>query len=144
MTMPELMHHITHVARCAALYRQEELASLGLKSCHASYLDAICTCPGITQDQLARRIFINKSNVARQLVILEEDGFVERRPSPDDKRAIQVFPTQKARDCLPRIAEIFRLWESFVAQDLSEEERECLVTMLEKMKARSADWMEKR
>ena len=142
--MPELMHHITHVARCAALYRQEELASLGLKSCHASYLNAICACPGITQDQLARRIFINKSNVARQLVILEEDGFVERRPSPDDKRAIQVFPTQKARDCLPRIAEIFRLWESFVAQDLSEEERECLVTMLEKMKARSADWMEKR
>ena len=142
--MPELMHHITHVARCAALYRQEELAALGLKSCHASYLDAICACPGITQDQLARRIFINKSNVARQLVILEEDGFVERRPSPDDKRAIQVFPTQKARDCLPRIAEIFRLWESFVAQDLSEEERECLVTMLEKMKARSADWMEKR
>lgn len=144
MTMPDLMHHITDIARCAALYRQEELAALGLKSCHASYLDAICACPGITQDQLARRIFINKSNVARQLVILEEDGFVERRPSPDDKRAIQVFPTQKAKDCLPQIVQIFRVWESFVAQDLSEEERRCLVSMLEKMKSRSADWMEKR
>ena len=142
--MPDLMHHITDIARCAALYRQEELASLGLKSCHASYLDAICACPGITQDQLARRIFINKSNVARQLVILEEDGFVERRPSPDDKRAIQVFPTQKATDCMPQIAQIFRCWESFVAQDLSEEERRAVVRMLERMKARSADWMEKR
>ena len=142
--MPELMHHITDIARCAALYRQEELASLGLKSCHASYLDAICACPGITQDQLARRIFINKSNVARQLVILEEDGFVERRPSPDDKRAIQVFPTQKARDAMPQIAQIFRCWESFVAQDLSEEERRAVVKMLERMKSRSADWMEKR
>ena len=69
--MPDLMHHITDIARCAALYRQEELAALELKSCHASYLAAICDCPGITQDQLARRIFINKSNVARQLVILE-------------------------------------------------------------------------
>lgn len=142
--MPDLMHHVTDIARCAALYRQEELACLGLKSCHASYLDAICACPGITQDQLARRIFINKSNVARQLVVLEEDGFVERRPSPGDKRAVQVFPTQKAYDSMPEIVRIFRSWESFVAQDLSEDERKSLVAMLEKMKAHSADWMEKR
>ena len=142
--MPDLMHHITEIARCAALFRQEELTPLGLKSCHSSYLAAICTSPGITQDQLARRIFINKSNVARQLAILEEDGYVERRQAPDDKRAIQVFPTQKAKDAMPEIIRIFRAWEAFVAQDLSEEERKALVAMLEKMKARSADWMEKR
>ncbi len=142
--MPALMHNVTDIARCAALYRQEELASLGLKSCHASYLEGICKFPGITQDQLARRIFINKSNVARQLVVLEELGFVERRPSPDDKRAIQVFPTQRAKEVLPQINRIFQCWESFVAQDLTEEERKTLVAMLDKMKSRSADWMEKR
>lgn len=142
--MPDLMHHITDIARCAALYRQEELVALELKSCHASYLAAICDCPGITQDQLARRIFINKSNVARQLVILEEDGFVERRPSPGDKRAIQVFPTQKAKDALPQIEDMFRRWQCFVAQDLSEEERRCLTSMLAKMKDRSGEWMDKR
>ena len=142
--MPDLMHHITEIARCAALFRQEELTPLGLKSCHSSYLAAICTSPGITQDQLARRIFINKSNVARQLAILEEDGYVERRQAPDDKRAIQVFPTQKAHDAMPEIIRIFRVWESFVAQDLSEEESKSLAAMLEKMKSRSADWMEKR
>ena len=142
--MPDLMHHITDIARCAALYRQEELAALELKSCHASYLAAICDCPGITQDQLARHIFINKSNVARQLVILEEDGFVERRPSPGDKRAIQVFPTQKAKDALPEIVAMFRRWQSFVAQDLSEEEHRCLTSMLAKMKDRSGEWMDKR
>ena len=142
--MPDLMHHITEIARCAALFRQEELTPLGLKSCHSSYLAVICTSPGITQDQLARRIFINKSNVARQLAILEEDGYAERRQAPDDKRAIQVFPTQKAHDAMPEIIRIFRVWESFVAQDLSEEERKSLAAMLEKMKSRSADWMEKR
>ena len=142
--MPDLMHHITEIARCAALFRQEELTPLGLKSCHSSYLAVICTSPGITQDQLARRIFINKSNVARQLAILEEDGYVERRQAPDDKRAIQVFPTQKAHDAMPEIIRIFRVWESFVAQDLSEEERKSLAAMLEKMKSRSADWMENR
>ena len=142
--MPDLMHHVTDIARCAALYRQEELAALGLKACHASYLDAICACPGITQDQLARRIFINKSNVARQLAVLEEGGFVERRPSTEDKRAIQVFPTEKSGAAMPEITRIFRCWEAFVAEDLTEAERKALVCMLEKLKARSADWMEKR
>ena len=142
--MPALMHNITDISRCAAQFRQEELAPLGLKACHASYLSTVCRFPGITQDQLSKKIFINKSNVARQLVILEEDGFVERRPSPEDKRAIQVFPTQKAKDAMPEIVRSFRVWESFVAQDLSEEERALLVSMLDKMKARSADWMEKR
>ena len=140
--MPALMHNITDISRCAAQYRSEQLAPLGLKACHASYLSAICRCPGITQDQLARRIFINKSNVARPLAILEEDGFVERRPSPEDKRATQVFPTQKALNILPQLIQIFRDWEALVAQDLTEEERELAVKMLAKIKTRAAEWME--
>ena len=140
--MPALMHTITDISRCAAQYRSEQLACFGLKACHASYLAAICRCPGITQDQLARRIFINKSNVARQLAILEEEGFVERKPSPGDKRATLVYPTQQALDVLPQINQIFRDWESLVAQDLTEEERALAVKMLSKMKTRAAEWME--
>lgn len=140
--MPALMHNITDISRCAAQYRSERLAALGLKACHASYLAAICRCPGITQDQLARQIFINKSNVARQLVILEEDGFVARKPSSEDKRATLVYPTEKALEVLPQINQIFRDWECLVAQDLTEEERALAVKMLTKMKARAAEWME--
>lgn len=142
--MPALMHNLTDIARCAAQYRSEQFAPLGLKSCHASYLSVICRCPGITQDQLARRIFINKSNVARQLAILEEEGFVERRPSPGDKRAILVYPTQKSLDILPQINQILRCWEDYLAQDLTEEERALAVTVLEKMKTRAAQWMDDR
>ena len=142
--MPALMYNITHIARSAAQYRTEELAPFGLKACHASYLATICRNPGITQDQLARRIFFNKSNVARQLVVLEDSGFVERKPSPDDKRATLVYPTQKALDLLPELNRIFLDWENFVAQDLTEEERALAVKMLAKIHARSAEWMEKR
>lgn len=140
--MPALMYHLTKIARVATQYRTEQLAPLGLKACHGSYLFAICRCPGITQDQLARRIFINKSNVARQLVVLEESGFVERKPSPEDKRATQVFPTQKALDALPEISRIFREWEAMVAQDLTDEERALAVKMLAKIEDRAGEWME--
>ena len=142
--MSELTHNITDIARCAAQFRAEELAPLGLKACHGSYLAQICACPGITQDQLARRIFINKSNVARQLVILEEDGFVERRPCPEDKRAMRVYPTPKALEALPQIHQILLRWEELLTQDLSEEEKCLLGRMLCKMKLHAADWMQER
>ena len=67
--MSLLMGELDSIARCAAQYRSERLAALGLKSCHASYLMGICDCPGISQEQLARRIYQNKSSVARQLAV---------------------------------------------------------------------------
>ena len=142
--MSELTHNITDIARCAAQYRTEELAPLGLKACHGSYLSVICACPGITQDQLAKRIFINKSNVARQLAILEEEGFVERRACTEDKRAMQVYPTDKALEVLPRINTILVRWEEYLTQDLTEKEKILLTQMLCKMKLHAADWMENR
>ncbi len=140
--MSDIMHNITDIARCAAQFRSEELAPLGLKSCHASYLCVICSNPGITQDQLARKIFINKSNVARQLAILEEEGFVQRRSSPEDRRAMQVFPTQKALACLPKIDHIFETWETLVSQDLTEEEQQQISNILDKVKVRAGQWMD--
>ena len=140
--MSELTHNITDIARCAVQHRSQELADLGLKSCHGSYLAVISAEPGITQDQLARRIFINKSNVARQLAALEEEGFVERRPCCDDKRAMRVYPTQKTLDILPRINQILAAWEDLLTQDLSDGEKELLAAMLCKMKKRAAAWMD--
>ena len=77
--MSLFMRELDSIARCAAQYRAEQLAPLGLKSCHASYLLEICSCPGISQEQLARRTYFSKSSVARQLAVLEEAGFVRSR-----------------------------------------------------------------
>ena len=106
--MSQIIRDITEIARCGAQYRTEALAPMGLKACHASYLTEICAHPGISQDKLAARICINKSNVARQAAILEEDGFVIRTPSVQDKRIMQLYPTQKTLDLLPRISPILR------------------------------------
>ena len=140
--MPALMHNINAISRCATNYRQEELSPLGLRAIHASYLATLCREPGLTQEQLAKRIFVNKSNAARQVAVLEEAGFVTRSPSPEDKRAMLVYPTDKAYEALPKIRQTFRDWEALAAQDLTEEERQLLTSMLAKMRARAAQWME--
>ena len=142
--MSQIIRDITEIARCGAQYRTEVLAPLGLKSCHASYLLEICANPGISQDKLAARICINKSNVARQVAILEEDGFLIRTPSTQDKRIMQLYPTEKTLEILPQISPILRPWEACLTADVSDEERAILEKVLERMKDKAAEWMANR
>lgn len=140
--MSQITRDMTHITRCSNQFRSEQFAPMGFKACHAPYLTHICREPGISQDKLSRAICINKSNVARQSVVLEEEGYITRVPCPEDKRVIRLYPTQKALDMVPRIFEVFSRWSDLVTQDLTEEERRQLEVLLAKVKIRAAEWME--
>lgn len=140
--MAQLSRDIIEIARCGTQYRADHLAPMGLKSCHASYLSEICQNPGISQDQLAKRICINKSNIARQVAALEDGGFVRRCSCEADKRIMRLYPTPKALELMPQIRQILRSWSGYLTQDLSEAEKVQLDGLLAKMKARAAAYME--
>ena len=142
--MCQIIRDMTEITRCGAQYRADQLEPLDLKGCHASYLTEICAHPGISQDKLAKRICINKSNVARQAAILEEKGFLTRLPSSTDKRIMELYPTQKTLDLLPQISGVLKCWENCITGDLTEEEKELLARTLAKMKARATDYMDGR
>ena len=142
--MTQIIRDMLEISRCGVQYRADNLAQYGLKSIHASYLTEICANPGISQDRLAQLICINKSNVARQVAVLEEDGFVRRVPSEADKRVMELYPTEKTLELLPGIRDILRCWEGCITQDLSEEEKECLSSFLSKMSDRASRYMEDR
>ena len=140
--MYTITKRMNDLVRCMNRYRAEQLAPLELKSCHAGYLLEICACPGISQEQLSRRIYANKSNVARQLATLEESGYVERRPGEEDRRVMEVYPTEKALAALPKIQEIMDHWEREGAGSLSDQERRRLTALLEDMTRRAEGLLE--
>ncbi len=142
--MSQIIKDMTEITRCGSQYRLDRLSPLGLKACHASYLTEICAQPGISQDQLAQLICINKSNVARQVAVLEEEGFITRSPAPGDKRVMELYPTEKALALLPHVSDILKCWESCITGGLSEAEKEILSGLLAKMKTKAARYMEER
>ena len=139
--MTQIIRDITEITRAGAEYKATNLAPYGLKGCHASYLAEICACPGISQDRLAQKICINKSNVARQAAILEEDGFILRKPSQADKRVMELYPTEKTLTLMPEITEILNKWEDFLLADLTEEEVEHVHFVLQRMRDKASGWM---
>ena len=140
--MPQIMKDITEITRISVQYRTDAFAPMGLKACHGSYLQEICSRPGISQEQLAERICINKSNVARQAAALEEGGFIERRPCDTDRRIMRLFPTDKTLRLLPEINRIMDAWQEQLTQDLSRDEQALLEIMLLKMRRRATAYME--
>ena len=142
--MTQIIRDMLEISRCGVQYRSDNLAQFGLKSLHASYLTEIAANPGISQDRLAKIICINKSNVARQVAVLEEDGFVRRVPSAADKRVMELYPTEKTLEILPQINDMLMRWENCITQDLTEEEKELLTALLAKMSGRAARYMEDR
>lgn len=131
--MESLMKYINRSSRSATLYRGSQLQECGLKGCQHAYIFQLCKHPGISQEQLAKNLCVNKSSVTRQLNSLEQNGFVTRRPSETDKRVLHVFPTEKAIGVLPKIRAISHDWNEKVLEGFTPEERTALLSMMERV-----------
>lgn len=111
-------------------FRETELADTGLAGCQTPYLTTLYRQPGISQEEMARSLNVNKSSVARQLSVLEEKGYVRREPSPTDKRILLVFPTDKALALKERLYHCYADWSNYLTQDFSEEEKQMLSALM--------------
>lgn len=88
------------VARACHLVQQElarQLKPLDLKTPHLDIMVNLVRSPGMSQQDLARKLFVGRSNMTMLLPQMEKRGLVERRSDPDDKRALRLFLTEKGR-----------------------------------------------
>ncbi len=135
--MPSISRYIMTIARCSNQFRSERLQGTGLCGRHCAYILRVCRAPGTTQDAIAKEIYVNKSNVTRQLAALEQEGFVERRPCETDSRAMEVYPTEKALAVLPQVRAVLQEWNAYITADFSEEEKEQFSSLLARAAARA-------
>ena len=142
--MPSFTRNINLISRCGSVYRGDGLEGSGLSSAHYFYILAICSHPGVSQDQLAKVLYLNKSSVTRAIATLERDGFVERVPHAEDKRVLLLHPTKKALEVLPRVREVAREWNDFLLSDLPEAERESFLATLEKISQKARSYIDGR
>ena len=128
--MAQISQILKDISRFGRAYREEKLTPLGITSRHGLYLREIAAAPGISQEQLTARIGINKSNVARQVAAMEEEGYIERRSCGKDKRVLRLYPTEKTLALLPQIHEVMDSWEQMLVESLTPDEQQLLETML--------------
>jgi DNA-binding MarR family transcriptional regulator len=89
---------------------------------------------GINQGQLAELLEVEPITACRMIDRLEEAGLVERRRDPGDRRAWQIFLTDKARPVLDELHVVAAGMIEHLVRGLSPAEVEALIHALETMR----------
>ena len=142
--MPSFTKNITTISRCANQFRSDRLEGTGLRGGQYSLITNLCRSPGISQEELSKLTYMNKSNVARHLAQLEENGFVTRRPSSSDRRRMLVYPTEKAQAVLPIILKLHQEWRDYLTESFTPEELEIFSSLLERAAIRAKEYVDTR
>ena len=141
--MAKFMKILNNISRSQALFRRHRVSADDLQSGHYAFALAICREPGRSQEELARELCINKSTVTRNLNVLEENGYVEKRTLSTDKRQFAVDPTDKLTVVLPEIKAASLEWMELLSEGISEEELEVFNSVLLRMESRAREITER-
>ena len=137
--MSKFMKMLNNISRSQAIYRHSRVSADDLQPGHYAFALAICKEPGRSQEDLARELCINKSTVARNLNVLEEKGYINRNPLPNDKRQFSVFPTQKMINIIPEIREASLEWMTLLSDGIPQNELDIFNSVLERMQERARE-----
>ena len=95
-----LMKDVTRLMRRNFMRHADEF---GLTQAQMQALVYVARGEGMRQVALAEMLEIQPITAARLIDKLVEEGLVERRPDPDDRRAFQLYVTDAAKPLLDRI-----------------------------------------
>ena len=100
----ELAFAINDVARLLRTYADYRASQFGMTRAKWAVLARLDRFEGLKQNELAEMLDLQPISLTRMLDALAENGLIERRPDPDDRRAKRLFLTPGARPLLEHLA----------------------------------------
>jgi DNA-binding MarR family transcriptional regulator len=118
--------------RCHHVF-SDLLGDLGLTVAQHELLVAVSRDPGLTQNTLASRLLVTKSNVTGLIARMETKGWLKRKNDPDDGRARRVTLTAAGSRLVKKSLMIQEEMVTRMVQHLNDEETEELHRIMSEM-----------
>ncbi|MCB1884912.1 MAG: MarR family transcriptional regulator [Geminicoccaceae bacterium] len=131
-----LLHDTARLLRRRFDHRAREL---GLTRAQWQALVILKRSEGINQAGLAELMEVEPITLCRLIDRMEEGGWVERRPDPHDRRARQLFMTEKAKPIVARMRVIAEAVQAEMLDGLDEAERAALEASLARLRTNLSD-----
>ncbi len=112
------------------LYRKSHIwlnngcAGYDLTAAQAVVILIVCDFSVLTQDDITKRLSLDKSVIAKTVTKLVKTGFLVRTTNAKDKRTFDIRPTQKALDVYPFIKKEIENCFQRMTQQMTETERD--------------------
>ncbi|WP_316014458.1 MarR family transcriptional regulator [Roseobacter sp. HKCCA0434] len=130
-----------NLKRAYMIVQADFRATLGEGGLSPRVFSALSVCvshPHITQSELARLIGIERSGLVAIVDELEEKRFLRRVPVPNDRRVQALVPTDAGRAAHGEAVAAIRAHEDRLFADMTGEEKQTLLILLRKIRAREA------
>src|SRR5215469_9103381 len=126
----ELAFSINDVARMLRTYADYKAGQFGITRAQWVVLVRLDRFEGLKQNELADMLDLQPITLTRLLDKLSDNGLIERRPDPSDRRAKRLFLTPAARPLLKRLAQ---LGEETMSSTLAGIDRESVEQMVSQL-----------
>lgn len=133
---------ISLIHRYGRIYIGERLEHLGIGKGQMPFLNTLYKEDGLSQEELANYLKIDKGTTAKALKKLEELGYISRQPRDDDKRYYRVYLTEKGLQIKDEVRHVLTNWRNILSDGFTGEEKQMALTILEKMGDNAARCME--
>jgi DNA-binding MarR family transcriptional regulator len=126
---------ISDVSRLMRRRFDERARQVGATRAQWRTLTTLSRNEGLNQGALADLLEVEPITLCRMIDRLEESGLVERRRDPSDRRAWQLFLTDKSKPILDDLRTMAESLFVQVLQDIDESDRAVLRKSLQRMRA---------
>lgn len=114
---------ISILYRKSHIWLNNSCAQCGLTAAQAMVILIACDFKCLTQDEITKRLGLDKSVIAKTVTKLEEIGFLVRTTNPKDKRTYDIRPTEKAWEAYPFVREQIDVCFQRMTQQMSDQQR---------------------
>lgn len=126
--------------RCNQKYYDKVLSGFGLSYSGLIFLISIYEDEGLMLNKLAQDGSFDKGSITKAIYKLEENGFVIIQDSKKDKRAKELYTTQKTRDLMPKLYQIRQEYLNYLSTDLDEDELEIFDSLIDKILIKAREY----
>lgn len=127
--------------RLSNRYLRNEMKKMGFGGGDYPFLALLFLEDGVSQDELSRRMRVDKSYTARALAKLEKMGMVERRPDPDEHRMKRVFLSRKSRELEADFLKMLQKWHTTLIKDVDPDHIPILQAGMDRMIENAEDFL---
>ncbi|HEV2146568.1 MAG TPA: MarR family transcriptional regulator [Longimicrobiaceae bacterium] len=99
----ELHRALTELVRVYQFRDRDRICCYDVSVTQCYALEAVVLEGPLTLNELAARLYLDKSTASRVVDALQKKGYVERRESPEDRRALHLVATPEGRALHARI-----------------------------------------
>lgn len=124
---------ITKIMRKINIWKNEQAAPYGLTAAQVPVIILTCKKPGISQNEVVDELGLEKSVVAKTIGKLMDGGYLIREQNEKDKRAFDLYPTNKALELYPIVVSQGKKCMELLTAGFDQDEKEMLRTLLDRM-----------